>query len=337
MIQSTSARTELVSEGKGAKPSPMTLKAPFPYAGGKSWVSHVVWVRLGPVANYIEPLCGSAAMLLGRPYPPRTETINDIDGFICNAYRAIRADAESVAQWCDVPVSECDLHARHAWLIMQREGLTSRLEGDPDYYDAKVAGWWIWGACCWIGSGWCSRQGPWQVVDGQLVHLGNARQGIHRKLPHLGDAGREDDLLTYLLALADRIRHVRITCGPWDRILGPSVTWKHGLTGIFLDPPYRDDEHSFGYVAGGHVWEACWTWAVQHGDHPLLRIALCGYDDGRPVHPGWTAMKWKNRGGYGSQGHGRGRDNAAREIVYFSPNCRAEDQDLPLFRGNLSD
>lgn len=36
------------------------------------------------------------------------------------------------------------------------------------------------------------------------------------------------------------------------------------------------------------------------------------------------AMKlipWRTPGGYGSQGNGRGRENAAREVVWFSPAC----------------
>lgn len=51
-----------------------------------------------------------------------------------------------------------------------------------------------------------------------------------------------------------------------------------------------------------------------------MRIALCGYD-GEHEMPGWTAVPWKAQGGYGSQGAGRGRDNAVREVVWFSPGC----------------
>jgi DNA adenine methylase len=319
------------------------LLAPFPYNGGKSRIASRIWDALGNVTNYVEPLCGSAAVLLARPHPPHIETINDTDGFVCNAYRAIQGDPEGVSAWADYPVSECDLHARHTWLIAQRERLTARLEGDPDYYDSKTAGWWIWGACSWIGSGWCSSKGPWHVYNGELMRLGNAGQGIHRQLPHLGDAGRGihrklphlgdagRGIAEYLRTLAARLRRVRIACGPWARVLGPSVTWRHGLTGIFLDPPYRDDDHSFGYVAGGRVWDACWQWAVSHGDHPELRVVVAGYDDGQAVPAGWEVIRWKARGGYGSQGHGRGRENCRRETLYVSPHCLKAEASLPLF------
>ena len=178
----------------------MTLQAPFPWFGGKRRVASIVWARLGDVDNYVEPFFGSGAVLLGRPHPAGTETVNDADGFISNFWRAITHDPEAVAHHADWPVNENDLHARHAHLVGLRDDFTRRLEGDPEFYDAKVAGWWVWGVCCWIGSGWCSGTGPWRVVevdsnDGrgvnrQLVHLGNDGQGVNRKLVHLGDDGR---------------------------------------------------------------------------------------------------------------------------------------------------
>ncbi len=61
-----------------------TYKAPFPWFGGKSKVAPIVWQAFGEVKNYVEPFFGSGAVLLGRPHPPHTETVNDADGFICN-------------------------------------------------------------------------------------------------------------------------------------------------------------------------------------------------------------------------------------------------------------
>jgi hypothetical protein len=319
------------------------LRAPFPYAGGKSWIAPVVWERLGNVTNYVEPCCGSAAMLLARPGVGHIETINDTDGFLINAYRSIRADPEATAAWCDWPVAESCLHARHAWLLTHRQGLTARLEGNPEYYDPKVAGWWIWGACCWIGSGWCSGNGPWQVHEDKLVYTGNAGQGIHRQLPHLGNAGQGihrqlphlgnagQGIHAYFQALCKRLASVRISCGEWQRVLGRSITWRHGLTGVFLDPPYPEDEHNFGYYKTKAIWHDCWQWAQEEGTNPLMRIILCGYDMGKLIPDGWQVIHWKARGGYGSQGQGRGRANAQREVLYCSPHCVKRDEELPLF------
>jgi site-specific DNA-adenine methylase len=117
------------------------LTAPFPYFGGKSRIGPQVWERFGDVARYIEPFAGSLAVLLARPRPFRgREIVNDADGLLVNTWRAMAKDPKAVAEWADWPPSESDMHARHAWLVGQRESLTTRLEGDPDWFDAKAAG-----------------------------------------------------------------------------------------------------------------------------------------------------------------------------------------------------
>lgn len=295
------------------------LRAPFPWFGGKSRVASLVWERFGNVPNYVEPFFGSGAVLLARPHPPRTETVNDLDCYLANFWRALAADPDETARHADWPVNEADLLARHRWLI-SRDSFREQMRGDPHFYDAKIAGWWVWGLSAWIGSGWCV---PPRAAD-QLPHLGDAGQGIQRKLPHLGDAGRGILIRDYFRALSERLERVRVACGEWGRVLGDSVTVKHGTTGVFLDPPYDEGEHAVTYSAGtGSVAAEVRAWALANGDNPSLRIALCGYageHDGL-VDAGWSAVAWKARGGYGSQGDGRGRENAARERIWFSPHC----------------
>jgi hypothetical protein len=316
------------------------MQAPFPWFGGKSKVAHLVWPRFGQVQNYVDPFFGSGAVLLNRPAPfSGPETINDLDGFVANFWRAIQADPAAVAQHADWPVSEVDLHARHAWLVAQRADLTDRLMGDPAYCDAKIAGWWVWGICSWIGSGWCSGIGPWQVIDGKLVdtrqlpHLGDAGRGINRKRPHLGNDGRGinrpgHSILNWFTVLSDRLRNVRVCCGDWTRVLGDTPTVKQGTTAILLDPPYADtagrtsdlyacDDESVAHAVRG--------WALDHGDDPRLRIALCGYQGEHEMPSTWSAVPWKANGGYSVQVDGQGKANRHRETVWFSPHCRKLD------------
>ena len=294
------------------------LKAPFPWFGGKSRVAHVVWERFGDVPNYVEPFAGSLAVLLARPHAPRTETVNDLDCYLANFWRAIRHNPHTTAAWADWPVNEADLLARHRWLVKQDE-FRERIRRDPDWYDCRIAGWWVWGICQWIGSGWCVDRRDGDQPE-QLPHLGDAGRGINRKLPHLGDAGRGEMILAYFQALSSRLRDVRVACGEWDRVLGDSVTVKHGTTGVFLDPPYTADEHAVTYSADSDVAAQVREWALANGDNPDLRIALCGYE-GEHEMPGWDCVACKARGGYGSQSDGRGRENAARERIWFSPHC----------------
>lgn len=286
------------------------LVAPFPWFGGKRRVADLVWRRFGDVPNYVEPFAGSLAVLLARPHAPRTETVNDADCYLANFWRALREAPDAVADWCDWPVNEADLLARHRWLKAQ-EAFRESMRRDPAFYDAKIAGWWVWGLSAWIGSGWCPHDTHARVPD---------------QLPHLGDAGRGDTLRPYLHALAARLRRVRVACGDWTRVMGESVTVKHGVTGVLLDPPYGSDEHDVRYSAKGQdVARDVAAWAAANGDNPLYRIALCGYDGEHAMPERWTCVAWKARGGYGSQSAGRGRENAARERIWFSPHCLADE------------
>jgi len=85
------------------------LRAPFPWFGGKSRVAHLVWQRFGNVPNYVEPFAGSLAVLLARPHPPKTETVNDLDCYLANFWRAVQSEPAEVALYAGHPVSEVDI------------------------------------------------------------------------------------------------------------------------------------------------------------------------------------------------------------------------------------
>ena len=280
-------------------------------------------------------------MLLGAPNGKRIETINDFDGMVANFWRAIAADPEAVAHHADWPCNENDLFARHSWLVRQRESLTEHLHADPEWFDAKVAGWWCWGACNWIGSGWCSGTGPWvhdgeRIIDGrQLPHLGDAGQGINRQLPHLGDAGqgRRQFIMDWFAALHHRLRDVRVTCGDWSRVVKDSVTTRHGLTAVFLDPPY--DKGEMDYSAGGMrlgISGAVREWCAANGDRPKLRIVLCGHageHDDLLRLTGWHTRDWTARKGYALTDEAI--TNSQSETLWCSPHCVPEVKTAGLF------
>ena len=334
------------------------LKSPFPYFGGKSAIADIVWDAFGEVDNYIEPFFGSGAVLLSRPgWGPGirwTETVNDADGFLANFWRALGRDSDGVAQYADWPVNESDLEARHLWLVNRRKELTDKLN-DPDFYDVKFAGWWVWGISCWIGCGWCSGKGPWaydeesrrivkraddrdgckrqrphlsddgQGVNRQRPHLGDDGHGVNRKLPHLGDDGR--GLRDYLGLLAQRLRWARVCCGDWSRICGPMVTVGHGTTAVFLDPPYSTEAgRDMGCYAVdcGRVAHEVRAWCEEWGQDTRMRIVLAGYEgEGHETleKSGWRVESWKAHGGYENQAKGIASENCKRERLWFSPHC----------------
>ena len=93
----------------------------------------------------------------------------DLDGGICNFWRAVTADPEAVAHWCDWPTIHQDLTARHSWLRQWFTDNALRLSSDPEFYDARAAGWWVWGISLWIGGEWCMT-GRIKIRMPQLDH-----------------------------------------------------------------------------------------------------------------------------------------------------------------------
>ena len=290
----------------------IALRAPFPWFGGKRRAASLVWEALGDVASYVEPFAGSAAVLLARPHAPRCETINDRDGMVANFWRAVKADPSAVAHHADWPVNEADLHARHAWLIGQRESLTERLIADPEWCDARVAGWWVWGACAWIADGWCADGKP------------------SRKLPNIDPTGPSTTPPTpaRMHDLASRLRGVRVACGDWSRVLSDSALRVNRIssTGVYLDPPYAEGAQQ--YTAGGTgsaLSAEVRAWCEEHDRDPQLRIVLSGYEGEHDTlqRRGWRVVEWKANGGYGNRA---GNENRHRERLWLSPHCEGARQ-----------
>ena len=373
------------------------LKAPFPWFGGKSAVAPLIWDRLGDVDNYIEPFAGSLAVLLLRPTPPKVETVNDLDCFLANFWRSTQHDPEAVATYADWPVNEIDLHSRHRYLVLSEDSKVFRekMKADPEYYDPKFAGWWCWGLCCWIGSGWCSiqseqipdlgsnkksrfgrgviashedylRQARPQLADaydiGRGVNasaelpsgkrtalsmpFGNGEYAVpdpHQKRTALTDGRgvlaraalgtcdqRRAWLIDWFQRLRDRLRLLRVCCGDWTRVCSsPSVTTRLGVTGVFLDPPYSAEagrDNTLYAQESATVAHDVREWCVQYGADPMMRICLAGYaGEGHEQLEklGWEVVEWKAQGGYGNRSQ-KGKDNAAKERLWFSPHCLRE-------------
>jgi len=330
------------------------IRAPFPWFGGKALAADLIWSRLGSdIGTFVEPFAGSCAVALNRPESfVGWITLNDLDGLICNFWRSMMFSPAKVAATACSPVNECDLHARHLWLVNNKERLTARLMADPDYCEPLAAGWWAWGCCCWIGSGWCAGDGPWKAILGedgipelqkvnngqgvnrQLPHLGGGQgvnrklphlgggQGVNRKLPHLGGGRgvnrREDWLNEWFAELSDLLQNARMACGSWERVCSPGTITRNGVAGVLLDPPYSLTGAVYAEdstTVSGDVRE----WCKANGDNKNIRIALCGHPgEGHEQLEalGWDCVAWESGGGY------QGADD--RERIWFSPHCLSE-------------
>ena len=302
------------------------LRAPFPWFGGKRRVAHIVWERLGDVKYYVEPFFGGGAVLLGRPDEHKhkrilpdgtvigthTEIINDKDGLVANFWRAVAAQPDDVARWADWPVTENDMLARNRWLIMRKASLPARLSADPNYYDVQIAGWWLWGICCWPRGGWC-LEAPRRMrpdVAGRGVHASKVDACYMR---------------SWLRRLQSRLRYAKILCGDWARAVGSAmyVARLRCTVSVFLDPPYcvEDRNQNLYLEEKTHdLGRAVAAWCLQWGQH--VRIALCGYEGEYPMlePAGWGKVAWDASGWCDGT---RGTANRHRERIWFSPACLA--------------
>lgn len=340
-------------------------KAPFPWFGGKSQAAPVIWEALGDVAHYVEPFAGSLANLLNRPHPCNrayfSETVNDADGLLVNAWRAIQQCPEETAAAASWPVSELDKTARGIALLKWREDkMTDLLAGSPEWCDPKMAGWWLWCVCCQIGA-W--GIGSWTADEaGRVVKIDRKAErrepGVTRDRPHLSDNGmgvnhpgtREPgvldaesefhpltmpQLIRWFQWLAARLRHVRILHGDWARLVTSGsaktlpVRQKQGVCGILLDPPYADSANrADGLYAQEDltVAHAVKTWCLAHGDDPDYRIVLCGFageHDDALVNAGWREVEWFKAGFLrgGMAQQSKNGHQQARERLWMSPHC----------------
>lgn len=300
---------------------PRAQKAPFQYFGGKSQVADEIWARLGHVKHYIEPFCGSAAMLLKAPRIADLEVINDLNYYIANFWRALKCQPNEVFEWQDWPVSHIDLIARHRWLVdpHRTEQLQSQLL-DPQWPgDPQIAGWWLWGQCAWIGHGWCEKT----IVGDNIPIISSGGQGIHSQnisSKAYSKSSARSSAKEWLIALSTRLRHVRILHGDWKRCTNTNYGDSHnGVVGVVLDPPYKNFESLYGPSNSSSIAEECVAWAK---DHAHLRIALCGHAGDYDL-PSWEVMPWKrDRLTFG------GTETKDLECVWFSPACLGSRQQL---------
>lgn len=290
------------------KPSEYARRAPFPYFGGKAKIADLVWPRFGRVALYREPFFGSGAVLLSAPTASAHEVVGDLNVYVANFWRATCYQPEAVAAYATYPASHIDLTARHRWLCEPERvaALANAMQDAQWPGDAQIAGWWAWGACNWIGSGWCA---PRASLRDQVPMYSQRGQG-------LGAPGRNPQ--DWLAALARRLQHVVIIHGDWQRAIHHHFGRDGRSTvGLFFDPPYRGFESL--YPGSAPVADAVAAWCREHGNDERRRIALCGYDGDYNL-PGWEIVRWDRRAG------GRGAtfgsvERAQDEAIWFSPGC----------------
>lgn len=191
------------------------------------------------------------------------------------------------------------------------------------------------------------------LSPGRRAAIGQDGWGLNAGRPQLADAfdigrgvnsngtlgtceARRAWLLDWFGRLRDRLRLTRVCCGDWLRVCSSdSVTVRLGLTGIFFDPPYSteaDRDNNLYAVECGEVAHKVRAYCLERGGDRRYRICLAGYDGehNELVDAGWHVEEWAAQGGYGNRS-AKGKANAKRERLWFSPHCITPDTVPTLF------
>lgn len=283
-------------------------KAPFPYFGAKTRAATEIWRRIGSVRTYVEPFAGSAAVFLAQPPDVHVgmHVLNDANGFVANVWRAIKHDPEAVAAHADWPAFEIDMRARELALRAAEDDLLDALKKDPDYFSAKLAGWWVWGQSVSIMGDWMTGRNPSTSKPSGGPSGVHSRDGMQR----IHDASK-------------RLATARVLCGDWSRVVTNASMRLYGAAkaGVVLDPPYGDasrHKECYGKHDSITVSNDVREWAIEHGTDPRLRIALCGYAGEHDMPSDWSFYSWSTGS---AVNRGSGVQNGDRERVWFSPHC----------------
>lgn len=326
-----STNTPSTSDNVSPKVDITLLKTPYMYFGNKSKIAPVIWKAFRGIKVFSDPFCGSAAILLQNPEPVRYEIINDADMFVSNFWRSVKMNPRGVAYYADFPKFEADLHARHTWLVTEGAQRLMDNRDNPEFFDVRVAGYWVWGLNNWRGRGWCAkayednkrvwRQSPTVTRTG-FMRKAYERYSDQNVLP--ANLGVED----YFYRLMNRLKHVKVDSGDWTRVVKPSMTTNLGETGIFFDPPYSakaDRDNKLYAKESKTVAQDVYRWCREHENTPKLRIALCGYEGEFEFPETWTTISWSTGGGLGNtkrtDSAKKGKENRNRERIWLSPNC----------------
>lgn len=187
-------------------------RPPIPYFGGKITLAPKI-VRLLPRhGHYVEPFCGSLAVLLAKP-PSSMETVNDLDGDLMTFWRILRDQPSELARVCALTP-----HSR-----AEHQAAYDRTDCDDL---ERVRRLWI---TLTQGRGGTLRRSGWR----------------HYVQP-TGATGMPAYLTSYIdrmSAASERLQAVSLECRPALEVI--DTYGREADVLLYVDPPYLGSSRSF--------------------------------------------------------------------------------------------
>lgn len=183
------------------------MRPPIPYFGGKMTIGPAIAALLPPHGHYVEPYCGSLAVLMAKR-PSDHETVNDLDRRIITFWRVLRDRPADLARVCALTPHSRVEHA----------------EAEPlEAHDGEV-----------------------ELARQVFVRLTQGRSGQLRRTGwrnYINPAGSSASMPDYLAGYVDRIapaaerlQHVSLEALPALEIVAKFGAQPDVL--LYVDPPY---------------------------------------------------------------------------------------------------
>lgn len=229
--------------------------------------------------------------------------VNDRDAHLTNFWRSVQKDPGIVSTIIrSTPPDECTLEAVNKLLRGAVPKLEESLRDTVDFFDPKLAAYWVWGMSLWIGDGFADP------TKGKIRQMPSTPRGVH-------GVGIRENTRELLQALSDRLRNVTICTGDWERLVSDAYIGR-AKTAVFLDPPYSVSPHLYNGSTDASVLERVESFCRRASSN--IRIAVCGYADTMKLPPDWEEVAWTSPGGMNNNGT---TNNRFKERIWFSPNC----------------
>ena len=188
-------------------------------------------------------------------------------------------------------------------MLRELGDLTSKLEADPRYYDAEIAGWTVYGM-------------SWATHARAFMNDANCKVGRPSIIAAGAHALTRPPVHEWFQTISARIKKAVILCDDWKKSVTSAVLHgsKTDFCAVFLDPPYGEDRRTDLYqVDSKTVYQDVLEWALNNSDD-RTRICVAGYEGEHDLleDHGWDVVPWSST---------HGGESRHKERLWFSPSC----------------
>ena len=238
-----------------------------------------------------------------------------------------------MALLCSDPNSQVLYWQRICYIVKYKESLLENIIKDDEYYNVKLAAYWLYYKSCEIGCVELDKINVDRIYESvssngiavarnQLISNTGIHSTYNKKI--YITKYKLDRLIQWFTDIETILQNVKIVCADWKRLFNDNTHWQDDSgrkpIGIFFDPPYSADRRSVyrldSYSVAKEVNEFC----LKNANKKTYRIVIAGYEgehNNLESH-GYTKYKWQAHGGYSNLGDNQ---NKYKERLWASKAC----------------